>query len=70
MGRYLTEKQVVEKYNEGWRIEVKTNYKNKPMSYWMWKKGEKDLLFFTVKTRESLRLKNIIDSNNDLVNRA
>ena len=70
MAKYLTEKQVVEKYKEGWRIEVKTNYKNKPMSYWMWKKEEPELLHFTVKTRESLRQKNIIDSNNDLVDRA
>lgn len=66
--KYLSQKQVVEKYKEGYRIEPKKNYKNEVVSYWMWKKGE-DELRFTKGTRESLYSKGIIDSNNDLTDR-
>lgn len=63
--KYLTKKQVVEKYKEGYRIEPKKNYKNETVSYWMWKKGCNELAILK-KTADSMQDNKILDRNYDL----
>ncbi len=67
MAKYLSQKEVIEKMSNGYRLYDKRNYKNIIVSYWISHKDNRTELPITIKTRNLLFEKGLIDSNDCLV---